>query len=282
MASKVENVFAAMPRATGALLRGPKGGGALPTSAKTDITSAEYQWLIDQGYIGEDGFTQSESRDTDKKKAFGGKVVKVLQTDYSLTIQFAFLESINAEVLKSIYGEENVEVREDGEIVVHKNSKQSPHAAWVIDVYDGDALNRSTIADGQITEVDDIVKVHSDTIMYTVTMECFEDENGDNMVEYFAPAGSEAVLTVSTATLTPANEDEAYSATLASVGGEGAKTWTVTAGALPAGVTLSSAGVLSGTPTEAGSFDFTVKVTDSATPTPAEATKGLTLVVNAA
>lgn len=279
MASKVENVFAAMPRATGALLRGKKGGGTLPTSAKDDITGPAYQWLIDQGYIGEDGFTQSESRDTDKKKAFGGKVVKVLQTDYSLTIQFAFLESINAEVLKSIYGEENVEVRPDGEIVVHKNSKQSPHASWVIDVYDGDALNRSTIADGQITEIDDIVKVHSDTIMYTVTMECFEDENGDNMVEYFAVAGDQAVLTVSTATLDPGTSGTAYSATLESVGGEGTKTWTVTTGALPAGITLSNAGVLSGTPTETGTFDFTVKVTDSDTP-PAEATKALTLVVS--
>ncbi|WVX87797.1 major tail protein [Gordonia phage BillDoor] len=280
MASKVENVFAAMPRATGALLRGKKGAGQLPTSAKADITAPEYEWLVDQGYIGEDGFTQSESRDTDKKKAFGGKVVKVLQTDYSLTIQFAFLESINAEVLKSIYGEENVEIREDGEIVVHKNSKQSPHASWVIDVYDGDALNRSTIADGQIIEIDDIVKVHSDTIMYTVTMECFEDENGDNMVEYFAVAGSEAVLTVSTATLAPATVDTAYSATLAAVGGEGTKTWTVTTGTLPAGVTLAANGTLAGTPTETGSFNFTVKVTDSAAPTPAEATKALTLVVN--
>jgi len=279
MASKVENVFAAMPRATGALLRGKKGGGTLPTSAKDDITGPAYQWLIDQGYIGEDGFTQSESRDTDKKKAFGGKVVKVLQTDYSLTIQFAFLESINAEVLKSIYGEENVEVRPDGEIVVHKNSKQSPHASWVIDVYDGDALNRSTIADGQITEIDDIVKVHSDTIMYTVTMECFEDENGDNMVEYFAVAGDQAVLTVSTATLDPGTSGIAYSATLESVGGEGTKTWTVTTGALPAGITLSNAGVLSGTPTATGTFNFTVKVTDSDTP-PAEATKALTLVVS--
>ena len=278
MASKVENVFAAMPRATGALLRGVKGGGDLPTSAKTDITSSEYQWLKDLGYIGEDGFTQSESRDTDKKKAFGGKVVKVLQTDYSLTVQFAFLESINAEVLKSIYGEENVEVRPDGEIVVRKNSRMSPHASWVIDVYDGDALNRSTIADGQIIEIDDIVKVHSDTIMYTVTMECFEDENGDNMVEYFATAGDEAALTISTGSLPPAEEDAPYSVTLASVGGEGAKSWAVSSGTLPAGLTLSSAGVLSGTPTEFGSFNFTVRVTDSAD-TPAQATKAFTLVV---
>lgn len=41
--------------------------------------------------------------------------------------------------------------------------------------------------------------------------------------------------------------------------------WTVTAGALPAGLTLSSDGVLSGTPTAAGLFTFTVQTTDNIT-----------------
>jgi hypothetical protein len=41
--------------------------------------------------------------------------------------------------------------------------------------------------------------------------------------------------------------------------------WTVTAGALPAGLTLSSDGVLSGTPTAAGLFTFTVQTTDNTT-----------------
>jgi len=184
MASTVGNVFAAMPAATGALLRAPLGT-ALPTSART-APGAEF---IDQGFIGEDGFTQAEARDTEKKKAFGGSVVKVLQTDYSVTIQFAFLESTNAEVLKSIYGADNVTVgtaEDDEEIVVRKNKKQSPHASWIIDVVDGDGLIRTVVPDGQITEVDDIVKVHSDTIAYTVTMECFEDANGDNVLEYIA------------------------------------------------------------------------------------------------
>lgn len=186
MANDSANVFAAMPAVTGALLRAVLGT-AMPPSARTDL-SAVTAWK-DQGYIGEDGFTQSESRDTEKKKAFGGSVVKVLQTDYGVTIQFAFLESTNAEVLKSIYGPDNVVIGttlDENEIVVHKNKMQSPHAAWIVDVVDGDTLIRTAIADGQITEVDDIVKVHSDTIMYTVTMECFEDANGDNLVEYIA------------------------------------------------------------------------------------------------
>lgn len=184
MANTVGNVFAAMPAATGALLRAPLGT-ALPTSARAALGVA----FVDLGFIGEDGFTQAEARDTEKKKAFGGSVVKVLQTDYSVTIQFAFLESTNADVLKAIYGESNVTVgttEDDEEIVVKKNKKTSPNAAWVIDVVDGDGLIRTVVPNGQITEVDDIVKVHSDTIAYTVTMECFEDTNGDNILEYIA------------------------------------------------------------------------------------------------
>jgi len=42
--------------------------------------------------------------------------------------------------------------------------------------------------------------------------------------------------------------------------------WTVTAGALPPGLTLSSDGVLSGTPGEAGSFTFTVQTANSSYP----------------
>lgn len=64
--------------------------------------------------------------------------------------------------------------------------------------------------------------------------------------------------------ITPGLEDTAYSTTFTAVGGISPYTWAIIAGALPAGLTLSSGGVLSGTPTEAGSFSFTVQVTDSA------------------
>src|SRR5207244_523222 len=48
-------------------------------------------------------------------------------------------------------------------------------------------------------------------------------------------------------------------------GGSGSGyTFCVCTGTLPPGVTLNAAGVFSGTPTSAGTFNFTVKVTDSA------------------
>ncbi len=58
-----------------------------------------------------------------------------------------------------------------------------------------------------------------------------------------------------------------YTQTLSASGGVGPYTYAVTSGSLPAGISLSSAGVVSGTPTSVGASSFTVTATDSeATP----------------
>ncbi|MGD0065515.1 MAG: putative Ig domain-containing protein [Streptosporangiaceae bacterium] len=68
----------------------------------------------------------------------------------------------------------------------------------------------------------------------------------------------------------------AYTDTLTATGGTTPYTWSVNAGTLPAGLTLSSAGVLSGTPTTAGSYPFSVNVVDK---NGGIATASITLVV---
>ena len=77
-----------------------------------------------------------------------------------------------------------------------------------------------------------------------------------------------ALLLISTASSLPGGVVGAsYSQTLAVSGGRPSYTWSVAAGSsLPAGLTLSPAGVLSGTPSTGGSFRFTVRVTDSSSP----------------
>ena len=79
----------------------------------------------------------------------------------------------------------------------------------------------------------------------------------------------------------PAGEASiAYSDQLTATGGTGTLTWSVSSGSLPPGLTLnSSTGLLSGTPTAAGSYPFTVKITDT---TGGTATKAVTLVIAAA
>ena len=54
-----------------------------------------------------------------------------------------------------------------------------------------------------------------------------------------------------------------YSQVLSATGGTPGYQWTVDSGNLPPGLTLSAAGTLAGVPTAAGTFQFTVRVTDS-------------------
>ena len=69
--------------------------------------------------------------------------------------------------------------------------------------------------------------------------------------------------TITTTTLPGGTTGTAYSQTLA-VTGTAPITWSLASGSLPNGLTLSASGVISGTPTEANSFNFTVKATNSA------------------
>jgi hypothetical protein len=66
---------------------------------------------------------------------------------------------------------------------------------------------------------------------------------------------------IATTSLKSAALGSPYSATLEGTGLPSDVTWEVTAGSLPAGLTLSSAGTISGTPTAVGSSTFTVKAT---------------------
>ena len=91
-----------------------------------------------------------------------------------------------------------------------------------------------------------------------------------------------------TGTLGSATAGIPYSATLGATGGYGTGTYTfsLVAGALPTGVTLSAGGTLSGTPTGAGTSTFTVQVTSTLTTAvasllPLTATQSFTVVVSA-
>ena len=72
-----------------------------------------------------------------------------------------------------------------------------------------------------------------------------------------------AALTVTTSSLPGGTVATGYSTTLAAAGGTAPLTWSVSSGNLPDGLKISSSGTISGTPQAAGTFSFTVQVTDS-------------------
>lgn len=91
-----------------------------------------------------------------------------------------------------------------------------------------------------------------------------------------------AALTVTTATLPNGAVGVTYSQSLAAAAGTPPYTWALASGALPDGLSLSSDGVISGSPTAANPFTFTVQVTDSASPAQTATSKTLTITIQPA
>lgn len=82
------------------------------------------------------------------------------------------------------------------------------------------------------------------TALYTLTINC-------------------QTISINPAILPGAFKDNSYNQALAQTGGIGSINWSISAGALPAGMTLSAGGLLSGTPTASGSSTFTARATDA-------------------
>ena len=86
-------------------------------------------------------------------------------------------------------------------------------------------------------------------------------------------------LTITTSTLAGATVGVGYTATLSATGGTAPYSWAIVSGSLPAGLNLSSGGVISGTPSSPDSADVVAQVTDSTAPTPLVTTATLSLAV---
>jgi len=96
----------------------------------------------------------------------------------------------------------------------------------------------------------------------------------------FTAATTPAALTITTTTVPNATVSTAYpSTTLAATGGTSPYTWAFLSGTMPPGLVISSGGVISGTPTTAGTYDLNVRVTDAVSSTDDQA---LTIIVSPA
>jgi len=103
---------------------------------------------------------------------------------------------------------------------------------------------------------------------------------GDTRKSASASVVTNPAPSITTTSLPSGKVGTAYSATLAATGGTGTLTWSVAVGSPPTGLTLSTAGQISGTPTAAGASNFTVKVTDSAaTPLSVQQQLSITVIV---
>ena len=176
------NIWAATIPADGAAVYAAPLGTILPTTATASLAAG----FVDLGWVGEDGVTNSISREVTKHRAWGGEVVKVTQDNYTETITLTLLESSSA-VLKVVYGEDNVTAGPNYQsLTVEQSRLQLERQSFVIDFIDGDRAGRIVVREGQVTELGDVVYVHRDLTRYEITIDVFKPDNADNaVVTYF-------------------------------------------------------------------------------------------------
>jgi len=103
-----------------------------------------------------------------------------------------------------------------------------------------------------------------------------QDSSGAKATQSLSITINGAQLSVTTSSLPGATLGTPYSQQLGAAGGTGGYTWSVSSGSLPAGLSLSAGGAISGTPTAAGAASFAVQVKDSSNAT---ATQSLSITV---
>ncbi len=178
--STVGNVSAGKPGVSGPIYRAPKGT-ALPTAADAALNAA----FAALGYVSEDGVTNATEIDTEDVKAWGGDTVLNLSTGFADRFTFTLLETINAEVKKARFGDDNVTGTLATGIAVEVNSKEQEEKSWVIDsLLRNGVLHRIVIPNGKITEFGDIVYVDGEAVGYELTISASPDEAGNTHYEY--------------------------------------------------------------------------------------------------
>lgn len=180
------NVSTGKPKVAGAVFCAPVGT-TLPTDPSTALAAA----FKDLGYISEDGVTNANGPTTQDVKDWGGRTVLVLTTEKPDTFKLKFIESLNTDVLKTVYGSSNVTVATGGAITVVANNAEPAEQAYVIDmVMRGGALKRIVIPRGMLSELADIVYKADEAVGYDATLAALPDASGNSHYEYISPAPS--------------------------------------------------------------------------------------------
>ena len=178
--SNAVNVSAGKPKTGGAIFCAPVGT-PLPTSTSEALDAA----FKNLGYCSDSGLVNSTSIETTKIKAWGGETVLIINTSKEDTFKYTLIEIKNVDVLKHVYGSDNVSGTLETGITIKANNKDVPEQSVVIDMILRDnTAKRIVIPDGAITSRDEITYNDSDAVAFGITISAYPDSNASTHKEY--------------------------------------------------------------------------------------------------
>lgn len=179
------NVSAGKPKVGGAVYVGPL------TATLPDDTADALTGFSDLGYCSEDGLTNANERNNTDIKAWGGDIVLSIQDEKTDTFSVTLIESLNVDVLKAYYGDDNVSGSLSAGITITANSKELPEKAWVFDMIMRDgALHRVVLPRGKVTTTEEITYSDSEAIGFGITITAYPDSTGATHYEYIKAAST--------------------------------------------------------------------------------------------
>lgn len=148
---------------TGAVMVGETSATA-PTTVDGATTG-----FVDVGLIGEEGVVEAHDEAVDSLRAWqNGQVVRTVKTDGSVTFAFTMLETSEATV-ELAYG---TTVTSGAYIIDLERTRD--RKSFLITTVDDEELEKVYIADGEIIELGDVVRVNNEIKAYPVTVQAYK------------------------------------------------------------------------------------------------------------
>jgi len=177
MALDSDNVRVAV---TGAVYVAPIGSQG--PSYADDALTAEWE---DLGYVSADGITESIDRATTQIRSWqDGSLVREITSEGTYSVSLTFIET-NEEVLALYYGTTltdgaaNIDPRQTG-----------GRKMFVIDVIDGDKIERTYIPTGEVTSIGERTLASGEAIGYEITVTAYADASQFSFKKFFSEFGS--------------------------------------------------------------------------------------------